>query len=212
MAKGKFYVVWEGKKPGIYDSWGQCKEQIEGYQAAKYKSYSALTEAKKVYSEGWQKHWGKDKKAKVKKTPSKPSANHEEIDYNSISVDVGTRGNPGPVEYKGVDTQTEEIIFQVGPIENGTNNLGEFIAIVHALAYLKKKGSSKTIYSDSQTALKWVKNKQVASTLIRDQSTEQIWELTDRAIQWLQTHTYDNKILKWNTEEWGEIKADFGRK
>jgi ribonuclease HI len=212
MVKGKFYVVWEGKKPGIYDSWGQCKEQIEGYQAAKYKSYSALTEAKKVYSEGWQKHWGKDKKAKVKKTPSTPSANHEEIDYNSISVDVGTRGNPGPVEYKGVDTQTEEIIFQVGPIENGTNNLGEFIAIVHALAYLKKKGSSKTIYSDSQTALKWVKNKQVASTLIRDQSTEQIWELTDRAIQWLQTHTYDNKILKWNTEEWGEIKADFGRK
>lgn len=136
----------------------------------------------------------------------------ETIDYDSISVDVGTRGNPGPIEYKGVDTQTGEILFYVGPVENGTNNLGEFIAIVHALAYLKQQGSKKTVYTDSRTALAWLRNKKPSTTLPRNESTAKVWELTDRAVQWLQTNTYPNKILKWNTVEWGEIKADFGRK
>jgi ribonuclease HI len=90
--------------------------------------------------------------------------------------------------------------------------LGEFIAIVHALAYLKQRESNKTVYTDSRTALSWIRNKKVGSTLIRDESTKKIWELTDRAVNWLKTNTYENKILKWNTEEWGEIKAAFGRK
>jgi ribonuclease HI len=90
--------------------------------------------------------------------------------------------------------------------------MGEFLAIVHALAHLKKQGSSRTIYSDSRTAMKWVQQKQAASTLVRDESTKEIWELMDRAINWLQTNTYTNKILKWETKEWGEIKADYGRK
>jgi ribonuclease HI len=134
------------------------------------------------------------------------------IDYDSISVDVGTNGNPGPVEYKGVDTKTGEVIFSHGPIRKGTNNLGEFLAIVHALAYLKKQGSSKTVYSDSENALKWVRQKAVSSTLVRDKSTEEIWDLVDRAEKWLRTNTYDNKVLKWQTKQWGEIKADYGRK
>ncbi len=208
MAKLKFYVVWEGKTPGIYRTWAQCQEQIDGFHQAKYKSYNSLEEAEKVFKQGWKKHWGATKKSTKASTASKK----DDIDYNSISVDVGTQGNPGPIEYKGVDTKTEEILFQVGPIENGTNNLGEFIAIVHALAYLNKRGSNKTIYTDSMTALKWIKNKQVASTLVRDDTTKKIWELTDRAVNWLHHHTYNNKILKWNTKEWGEIKADYGRK
>lgn len=218
MAKQKYYVVWEGINPGVYETWAECQRQIEGYQQAKYKSYSSLEEAQQVFKEGWKKHWGIGKATKTKtqaKTKSKISASStpkEEIDYDSISVDVGTRGNPGPVEYKGVDTRTEAILFQVGPIEKGTNNLGEFIAIVHALAYLQEQGSSRTVYTDSMTAMKWIRNKEVASTLTRDASTKKIWELTDRALQWLNTHTYKNKIKKWHTDQWGEIKADYGRK
>lgn len=209
MAKVKYYVVWKGHQPGIYNDWNTCKEQIDGYVDAKYKSFSSLAEAEAAYREGWQQHWGNNKK---KQTVSTHPAAHHKIDYNSISVDVGTRGNPGPIEYRGVDTLTGETLFHVGPIENGTNNLGEFIAIVHALAYLKQLGSDKTIYSDSLTAQAWVRNKRVASNLVRDESTKRIWELVDRAEAWLQNNTYRNKILKWQTEEWGEIKADFGRK
>jgi len=221
MAASKQYVVWVGKQPGVYGTWKECQEQVNGYPEAKYKSFESKEQAMKAFKEGWKLHWGQGKsasaagkekaKAQVKRTAA-PSASEQSIDYDSISVDVGTRGNPGPVEFKGVDTQTGDILFYVGPIPNGTNNLGEFIAVVHALDYLKKQGSSRTIYSDSRTALAWIRNKKVASTLKRDASTKQIWELTDWAINWLKTNTYDNQIVKWNTEEWGEIKADFGRK
>lgn len=218
MAKQKFYVVWKGHKPGIYQSWAECKEQVDGYPQAQYKSYESAKEAESAFKAGAGKMWGQ-RAAAAKSAGTSPSTAKKtapvssgEIDYDSISVDVGTRGNPGPVEYKGVDTQTGEILFYVGPVENGTNNLGEFIAIVHALAYLKELGSSKTVYTDSRTALSWLKNKKVASTLVRNESTRKIWDMTDRALQWLNTNKYPNKVVKWNTEEWGEIRADFGRK
>ncbi|ANE46932.1 ribonuclease H [Paenibacillus swuensis] len=207
MAKSKFYVVWAGRAPGIYTSWPECQKQIHGYTGAKYKSYESEAEAKKAYAAGAGASFNK---GKTKEAAGQYSM--DDIDYDSLSVDVGTRGNPGPVEYKGVDTRTGEIIFAKGPIAKGTNNLGEFLAIVHGLAYLKQMGSNKTIYSDSMNALKWVKQKAVSTTLPRDESTREIWDLVDRAERWLQTNTYTNKVLKWQTKSWGEIKADYGRK
>ena len=169
----------------------------------------------KHLEKGWQKSLnftgkGTGGSAAGKKTATPESA--PEVDYDSISVDVGCSGNPGIVEYKGVDTRTGEIIFYQGPISKGTNNLGEFLAIVHGLAYLKKKGSKQTIYTDSVTALSWIRKKEVSTNLVRDASTEEIWTLVDRALKWLHTNTYTNKIVKWDTKKWGEIKADFGRK
>jgi ribonuclease HI len=219
VSKQKYYVVWAGKIPGVYSTWAECQEQVSQFTDAKYKSYPSRAEAEKAYSEGWKQHWGKGSTSGSKGTSStwakKSSAAQGEpgeIDYNSISVDVGTHGNPGPVEYKGVDTQTGDILFSKGPISKGTNNLGEFLAIVHGLAYLKKMGSNKTVYSDSVNAIKWVKQKHVSTTLPRDESTREIWELIDRAERWLKTNTYDNKVQKWQTRVWGEIKADYGRK
>lgn len=212
MAKSKFYVVWAGRNPGIYASWPECRKQIEKFEDARYKSYESRAEAEKAFKEGWKKHWGQGKPAKsAPRGPAAASAS-EEIDYDSISVDVGTRGNPGPVEYKGVDTRTGETLFAYGPIAKGTNNIGEFLAIVHALAYLQKTGSVKTVYSDSVNAIKWIKEKKVSTTLPRDESTEEIWRLIDRAESWLRTNPYPNKIKKWQTKQWGEIKADYGRK
>jgi ribonuclease HI len=225
MAKQKYYVVWIGRKPGIYTSWTTCQEQINKFDDAKFKSYETKAAAEEAYKAGWKKSWGQGKPSNSgSKSGSGPTggvsssrqstgnASAEEIDYNSISVDVGTSGNPGPVEYKGVDTQTGEIIFTKGPIKRGTNNLGEFLAIVHGLAYLQKMGSDKTVYSDSVNAIKWVKQRAVSSTLPRDESTQEIWELVDRAINWLRTNKYNNKVVKWQTKQWGEIKADYGRK
>ncbi|MGJ9459898.1 ribonuclease H [Oceanobacillus sp. CF4.6] len=220
MAKKKYYVVWVGRKPGIYSSWADCQAQTNHFDQAKFKSFESQEQAEKAYREGWQHHWGKGKTQKATKgqsnrktTASRPSdVTSDEIDYNSISVDVGTHGNPGPVEYQGVDTRTGEVIFSYGPISKGTNNLGEFLAIVHALAYLNKIGSNKTVYTDSRNAMLWVKKKAVSTTLKRDESTAEIWELIDRAHHWLHHHTYENKVLKWETKKWGEIKADYGRK
>lgn len=207
MAKTKHYVVWEGKTPGVYDSWAACKAQVDGVAGAKYKSFDSKAEAEQAWKAGWKRSFAQDRTSA--KAAAAPKA---AIDYDSISVDVGTRGNPGPIEYKGVDTRTGEVLFSYGPIRKGTNNLGEFLAIVHALAYLKQQGSEKTVYSDSRTAIKWVKQKDVATSLPRDESTREVWTLVDRALQWLQANHYRNKLLKWETTEWGEIKADYGRK
>jgi len=208
MARKKYYVVWEGKTPGIYDSWEACKAQVDGFPHAKYKAYDSPDEAERAFRLGWERARSESDDAKMRAAPPDDA----EIDWDSISVDVGTSGNPGPIEYKGVDTRTGEVLFSYGPIPNGTNNLGEFLAIVHALAYLKKRGSGKTVYSDSQTAIKWVKEKKVATNLPRNEETRQVWELVDRALRWLQNNEYPNKLLKWETSKWGEIRADYGRK
>lgn len=209
MAKTKFYVVWEGKTPGIYDNWAACKAQVDGVTGAKYKSFESKPEAERAWKAGWKRSFAQ---AQTQRSAKTATASDAGIDYDSVSVDVGTQGNPGPIEYKGVDTRTGEVLFSYGPIRKGTNNLGEFLAIVHALSYLKQLGSEKTVYSDSRTAIKWVKQKEVATSLPRDQSTVEVWTLVDRALQWLNANRYGNKLLKWETAEWGEIKADYGRK
>lgn len=203
MSKQKYYVVWKGKKPGIYHSWKACQQQVHGFPGARFKSFKSYEQAKRAYQAG-----DEPSKRPVTKQKTYPR------DYllKSVSVDAACSGNPGDMEYRGVDTETGEQLFHHGPVANGTNNIGEFLAIVHALALLKQQNLTTPIYTDSATAISWVKNKRVNTTLARNESTEQVWQLIDRALHWLQHHTYSNELLKWETKQWGEIKADFGRK
>ena len=135
------------------------------------------------------------------------------IEWDSISVDAACSGNPGKMEYRGVETQNKNELFHIGPLNEGTNNVGEFLALVHALAMLKKKGDSKTpVYSDSKIAMGWVKRKKANTKLKRTHRNERLFELTARAEQWLKANSYKTRILKWETKRWGEIPADFGRK
>ena len=134
-----------------------------------------------------------------------------EVKAEALAVDAACSGNPGPMEYRGVYLKTGEEVFHFGPVK-GTNNIGEFLAIVHALALLQQKGINMTIYSDSQTAQCWVRQKKVKTTLQRTPQTEKLFQLIARAENWLRTHSYDTPIIKWETEKWGEVPADFGRK
>jgi ribonuclease HI len=116
------------------------------------------------------------------------------------------------MEYRGIDLRTGQQVFHFGPL-HGTNNIGEFLAIVHALAMLKQQGREDvTIYSDSRNALTWLKKKTCKTKLERNAKTEYLHQVIARAENWLRTHTYQNPILKWETDRWGEIPADFGRK
>ncbi len=210
LAKKKYYVVWSGRKTGIFNTWAECEKQVKGFQGARFKSFESKAEAEAAFSNG--KAPIKNSFAK-KSVQSKVKAPVGDVIWDSVSVDVGCRGNPGIVEYKGVHTKTGEILFSHPEIHIGTNNMGEFLAIVHGLAWLKQQGKEETpVYSDSKTAMKWVKDKKVNSNLKRDKETEYIWSLVERAEKWLKTNTYKNPILKWHTELWGEIKADYGRK
>jgi len=136
-----------------------------------------------------------------------------EIDLPSISVDAACSGNPGIVEYQGVDTESKIVFFKKGPFNKGTNNLGEFLALIHALAYLQKKGDTEmTVYSDSRTAMSWLRNKKVKTTFFNKHKNDDLLKVLNRAIKWMHDNPVYNPVKKWNTQKWGEIPADFGRK
>lgn len=210
MAKGKkFYVVWEGNEPGIYSSWDACKRQIDGFAHAKYKSFPTYTAAQTAYDDHWKNYYGKESKPTLSKTELEKIG---QPILHSITVDGAWNTITGLCEYQGRETSTGALLFKKGPFEDGTNNVVEFLAIVHALAMCQKEGWAFPIYSDSRNAIKWVKAKQVRTKLIRTSKNARLFELIDRAIQWLKTNRYNNPVLKWETKAWGENPADFGRK
>ena len=210
MGKNKFFVVWEGKEPGIYRSWEECKRQIHGYGGALYKGFATEAEAREAMSSPCWDYIGKN--AKEKKPTKEEIAKVGTPVFESISVDAACSGNPGAMEYRGVYTKTGEEIFRQGPFKEGTNNIGEFLALVHGLAFLKQKNSSLPIYTDSKTALAWVKAKKAKTKLEKNGINATLFELVSRAEAWLQENKYTTEILKWETSVWGEIPADFGRK
>ena len=206
MSKSKFYTVWSGKTPGVYATWKECEEQVKGVEGAKYKSFDTREEAEKALQGNyWQFVKPKlDKQA----TPTQ----HPQIIADSLAVDAACSGNPGDMEYRGVYVKTGQQIFIQGVYKEATNNIGEFLAIVHGLALLKQKGSNMPIYSDSVTAQAWVRAKKCKTKLERTPQNAAVFERIEAAERWLQNNTYTTKILKWDTPKWGEIPADFGRK
>ena len=135
-----------------------------------------------------------------------------EVRADAWAVDAACSGNPGPMEYQAIDLQTGYQVFHYGPV-HGTNNIGEFLAIVHALALCWNQGlHNKTIYSDSYNAILWVTKRKCKTKLERTPQTEPLFQIIARAEYWLQTHDYHNPIIKWETQKWGEVPADFGRK
>lgn len=218
--KKKFYVVWEGLAPGVYTSWEECRLQVEGYRGAKYKAFDSQVEAIEAFRGSPSEHIGilqqlsahhnqQSSSSRPKKTPAIPPA---AIIQNSLAVDAACSGNPGKMEYRGVYVATGVEVFRIGPMEQGTNNIGEFLALVHGLSLLKRMGSNIPVYSDSRNAMLWVRQKQCKTKLTRNEVNAPIFDLIARAEKWLQNNTYTNPIIKWETDQWGEIPADFGRK
>ncbi len=207
--KNKFYVVWEGHQRGIFDKWETCKKQVDGYTGAKYKGFTTLEEAKAALGGNPLSYFGKTAKApenaELRKLYGEPLR-------QAICVDAACSGNPGIIEYRGVHSATGQEIFHRGPFPEGTNNIGEFLAIVSGLVYLKQNGLALPLYSDSRNAIAWVKAKKVATLLKPNAKNKDLFDLLDRAVAWLHNNNYDTRILKWETKAWGEIPADFGRK
>lgn len=201
MAKNNAYVVFVGNAPGVYDTWPQCEEQVKGFPGATFKGFPNREQAELAYR-------GVQPKKEEAPIISTPRSNQPK----SISVDSGTSGNPGKMEYRGVWTDTGEEIFhsQVYPV--GTNNLGEFLAVVKAIQWVRNIKGSLDIYSDSVTALSWVRDKKIKTSLERNAQTEDLFREVDDALAYLKASLPYPHLYKWNTKLQGEIKADFGRK
>lgn len=204
--KEKYYVVWKGITPGIYETWQECLEMTKNYPDARYKSFKSLEEAEYAFKSG-------PYSIAIPKVTVQKNRSLHGIVKDAIAVDAGCEGNPGILEYQAVNLHTGAKIFHMGPFEDGNNNIGEFLAIVHALALFKKQGNGHTtVYSDSVTALSWIRNKKIKSNLQKTRKNEDLFKLIERALLWITTNTYTNPVLKWETEVWGENPADFGRK
>lgn len=219
MPKQKFYVVWKGRQTGIFSTWDECKRQVDAFAGAEYKSFETRALAENAFRESSKKHIYRNSaaqnsipaKGQTSASPLRRATTGSPI-ADSICVDAACAGNPGVLEYQGVETATRQLLFAMGPFPEGTVNIGEFLAIVHGLALLKKNNTDRPVYSDSKTAIGWVKKKAIKTTLQRNRTNEALFVLVDRAIEWLHKNPYPNPILKWETKSWGENPADFGRK
>ncbi len=211
--KQKYYVVWVGIEPGVYDNWEDASEQVLTYPGARYKSFPTRTEAIRAFR-------GEDatEARTLLNLFERPARviNYEafpEIDTKAIAVDAACSGNPGMMEYRGVEVGTGRELFHKGPFPDGTNNIGEYLALIHALALCEQQeDTSRVIYTDSMTALAWLRNRKSNTKIAPTEANAQLLDILQRADRWAATHTPRNPIRKWDTPNWGEIPADFGRK
>jgi ribonuclease HI len=208
--KKKYYVVWSGRTCGVFEDWNTCKSLIESFEGAKYKSFETQHEAELAYKMGHAEYY---KHHPVKKQPALSifGKSNKPIP-NSLSVDAAWNSVTKVMEYRGVHTGTYKPWFHRGPFEGASNNIGEFLALVHGLAFLKEYNFNIPIYSDSITAIAWVRNKKTKSVILPTDKNIEVFNLVERAEQWLLRNSYTTPVFKWNTVDWGEIPADFGRK
>jgi ribonuclease HI len=185
-SKKKYYTVWKGHHTGVFETWNDCKAQIANFEGAQYKSFPSFASAKTAFKGNYKDYIGTAKKFTA-----------------SLSA---SSGNPGVMEYRGVDTQSKKQLFHKGPYQQGTNNVGEFLALVHGLAFLKQNNSNRILYTDSKTAMSWVKKRQCNTKLERTAANTDLFALVDRAVLWLKNNTYTTVIVKWETKAWGEIQ------
>ena len=220
MAKKKaaYYVVWQGKTPGIYSSWDECEAQVKGQKGAIYKGFPSLTEAQQAFSEPatnyiTHKSPTPNPQSQISNPPSLQGGDGGRLPiYPSLAVDAACSGNPGLMEFRGVIADTGTEVFHRGPFECGTNNIGEFLAIVLGLAYLKQNNLPWALYSDSRTALAWLRKGHADTKIEWNAANQDLFFMLRKAEQWLHDNTWTTKIYKWDTKNWGEIPADFGRK
>lgn len=217
----KYYVVWQGREPGIYTDWHRCERQVKGVEGARFKSYDTLEAAEAAFRNAppplVTRGAAKPERVGVLERGAdgiiriKDGYGGAVPILNSLAVDAACSGNPGVMEYQGVYVATGTRVFHYqAPL--GTNNIGEFLAIVHGLSYLMRNNINIPIYSDSVNAMNWVRQKLCKSKLPLNEKTYALWDYVHRAEQWLHNNSYTTQILKWDTDHWGEIPADFGRK
>lgn len=241
MAGNKYYVVWKGFAPGVYESWEEAEIQIKGFPDAQYRSFKSMEAAVQAFREGYDQNgliqevqkqvaklnkegqqivWNPEKsnntmplKQATAPVPQQPAANPvPSYIKRAIAVDGACEGNPGLGEYRGVFIETGEQVFHFGPTKGATNNIMEYLAIVHCLAFLEKQKAYIPIYSDSVSAISWVRKGKANTSITPNKENDEVIQLIERADLWLATHSFRVNIYKWDTQKWGEIPADFGRK
>jgi ribonuclease HI len=210
MGKAKFYVVWKGRAPGIYQNWSDYQQQINGFKGAAFKAFKTRQLAEQAFKDDGAKFIGVDFH-ETELSEEQLLLIGKPIE-DSIAVDGAWDTSTGKIEFRGVYVNTGEEVFHRGPYDDGTNNIAEFLAIVLGLAHCKQNKLTMPIYSDSRNAIGWIRDKEARTNLEFSEKNTALFDMLEKAIKWLTENEYSNKVLKWETRAWGENPADFGRK
>lgn len=209
--RSAYYVVWKGKTPGVYDNWEECENQIKGHQGAMYKGFATKTEAEQAFASSPDQYIVR-KAPSPAPSPSGAGRGGTSPVLPALVVDAACSGNPGVMEFRGVIAGTGTEVFHRGPFEQGTNNIGEFLAIVLGLAYLKQNKLPWALYTDSRTALSWLRKGHADTKIEWNAANQDLFLMVRKAEMWLHDNTWTTPVYKWDTKSWGENPADFGRK
>jgi len=202
----KYYTVRKWKQIWVFDNRDDCKRSVQWFQWAEYKSFLSRVVAEEALKQSYKK---------IVKSKTTINILDTEIPFEkkSIAVDAACSGNPGVMEYRGVELEKSWKQIFIQKFEIWTNNIGEFLAIVHGLSYLKEEKLEKfAIYTDSKIAINRVLKKKSKTKLEKTEQSKNLFEIIKRAEQRLQNNKYKTKIIKRDTKNRWEIPADFGRK
>ncbi|WP_299025065.1 ribonuclease H family protein [uncultured Thermanaerothrix sp.] len=200
----QFYAVWQGRERGVFDSWEACKAQVEGFPGAQYMGFDTREAAERALQRPYLEVLAERQRP--------PRQSYSPAPSQGYCVDAAYDTARQRLEYRCVHLPSRREVFHVGPLPDGSNNIGEFLAIVETLMMLVERNDPAPVYSDSEVALLWVTLKRCRTRLPERPERAALFERIRRAEQWLQTHTFHNPLLKWETAQWGENPADFGRK
>ncbi len=207
----KVYVVWVGREPGIYHTWEACEKQVKGYVGARYKSFATHQLAQEAFASPIHststvvKNVVRPVRRPSKLVASRPTG-------PALVVDAACSGVPGPVEWRGLSLATMDEVFHSLVYQYGTNNVGEFLAIVQGIRWLVDRSKKWPIYSDSANAILWVKKKHCNTNLVQTAANTKLFAAIEDAELFLSNTKHGISIKKWETQCWGENPADFGRK
>ncbi len=169
MAQKKFYVVWAGRKAGIYTDWASCKSQVDGFPGARYKSFPGRAEAEAAFNTG---PGAKSTTTSKELAGKKPSNRQTVKTYNTeeitglkfdtfIYTDGGCEPNPG-------EAGSGMAVYRDGKISElwyglynpkGTNNTAELHALFQALVFAEEelaKNRTAVILCDSKYSIQCI--------------------------------------------------------
>ena len=186
------YAVWQGRRTGIFTKWEEARAQIDGYPSPGFAAFLSRAEAERELEE---------RRRLLAPAGPPPEA--------GIAVDAACAGAVGPLEYRGIDLRTGETVFAEGPVDAGTNNLGEFLAIVRALEMLDRQEVSGPIWSESDVAIAWVGEGRHRSSVKPTDRNRELRRRLCRAELFLVDAPAPADVRRWRSDAWGAIPVEF---
>lgn len=133
-----------------------------------------------------------------------------------VFVNCKCEDNPGIAKFQLYDLNLKKVLT-VSDNFYCSNDLTEFLGLVNSIYYCFHN-NHEHLFSNSETAISWIRKKKYRSNLIRTKETEITWDKINKALKWLKTLEYTDKsgsfrdpstkkivyVHKWLESEWGK--------